>query len=431
MSPVSAAWALAIAASPLLTYFLMGHRKSVALAIAAGAFTYILVRAPQTATVLLVPVSLFSSAFAAPLTVVIIVAGVTLFVGFQVLAGAVPLRAAHLWIGLLACLLAVSYLSPSVTAPVPDVTRLSDLMGILAGLALLAAATASPPDPAILARVIALVGGLAAGYTLLCGDYANGRLEGLGFNPNFLGAMLALPLVAAAGLVKQGRRLGWMFSAAVCFAAVASTQSRGAFFAVAAGLVAVVFQGCSLKRRILAASVAAIVIIVAPSTISLVEQAVTGGRESSELSYDSHIRGQVAQFAAGIIVHHPLRGIGFGMFPGYAAGAPNFGIYMATHDDYLRLAAEGGLFTLGAFVILLGLGVRAQRPGHLATLKAITFCYAVSLLFANSLANMVVSAPFWLSLGCLLGTPTTSGLRRRILFGASPHVKSFRHEESR
>jgi hypothetical protein len=38
-----------------------------------------------------------------------------------------------------------------------------------------------------------------------------------------------------------------------------------------------------------------------------------------------------------------------------------------------------------------------------------TAAYAVGLLFANELANLVVSMPFWLALGCLLAAPQPRG----------------------
>ena len=52
--------------------------------------------------------------------------------------------------------------------------------------------------------------------------------------------------------------------------------------------------------------------------------------------------------------------------------------------------------------------MKRRGSGDLAVLRAMTAAYAAGLFFANELANLVVSTPFWLALGCLLATPITS-----------------------
>jgi O-antigen ligase len=111
----------------------------------------------------------------------------------------------------------------------------------------------------------------------------------------------------------------------------------------------------------------------------------------------------VAWFAVRVAAGHPLRGIGYGTFPSHAGA--EFGLHIATHNDYLRLAAETGIPALVAFLGLLWLGLRRPASGDLAVLRAMTAAYAAGLLFANALASLVISTPFWLALGCLLATP--------------------------
>lgn len=423
-------WVSAIVAAPVLTFLLVNDVTHLVLAVTAVVFMCLVVRSPHTATVLLVPVSLLSTVFAGQLVVVAAVAAVTLLVGARVLAGVLPLRPPHLWIGLLALLTLVSFAFPAVTSAQSPAARFADLVGLLTGLALLAVATATPPDPGRLARIIALAWTFAAGYVLVAGDRASGRLEGLGLNPNFLGAVLALPLVAATGLVGRGRRLAWLAPAAICLVAIAGTQSRGAFYAATIGVAAVLIQGRPPRLQALIVAVIMATVMVLPGGLSVVERVAAGNRESAELSYDSAVRRQVAQFATQVAVEHPLRGIGLGMFPSYAASAPRFGLYMVTHNDYLRLAAEAGALTLGAFLVLLGLALRGRRSGGPAVLRAVVLTYAVGLLFANPLASVVVSVPFWLSLGCLLST-SQAARSRPCGRPASGMIRSFRHREGR
>lgn len=313
--------------------------------------------------------------------------------------------AAHRWIAVLTVLLLACFLFPAErSAP----TSVVDVLGLLAGLVLLAAVTAFPPPPGGIARVTAVTGSLAGAYVLAAGHHADGRLDGLGLNPNYLGALLVLPLVASAGLTLLTRRAGWLVPAAVCLVAIAATQSRGALVASAAGTAVVLVQGRALVTKALAALLVAGAGAVLPGLFGAAERLGVGGRPAAELSLNTSAREHAARFAADVAITHPLRGIGYGMFPSHAAKSPLLGLYIATHDDYLRLAAESGLMTLAAFVALLWLGVRGRRYGELAVLRAVVIAYAVGLFFANQLANLVVSMPFWLALGCLLASPPTT-----------------------
>jgi hypothetical protein len=409
MRPALGTLALVVMASPVLTYALLRYERQTLLAMAAATLMLLTVRRPATAALLLIPAGLLGAAFTNPFAVLEPVVVVTLVVAFQIVAGALPIRSTHLWVGLLASLLLISFVFPSVVSA-PPAARLPDLSWMLAGLGLLAVTIASPPHPQRLARVTALAGALAAAYVWAAGDYANGRLEGLSFNPNYLGILLALPFVAAVGLGHRTRNLAWLAPAAVCFVAIAETQSRGAFLASAVGISVVLVQGRPLRHQALIVLAAVGIATTLPSSLDVVENITAEKRPSSELSYNSAVRGHVAEFAARVAIEHPLRGIGFGMFPSYAAESPRFGVYMATHNDYLRLAAEAGAAALAAFLALLWLGTRGRRSQDLAVLRAIVVSYMVGLLFANSLANLVASTPFWLSLGCLLAaTPSRVG----------------------
>jgi O-antigen ligase len=395
------AWWLLVPASPVITFLVMSRSWRVLAVVALGGFALLAVCGPMV-MLALIPLSLLGGIMPGGTRITLAaIAVVTLVADVQMVAGTRRPRRTHLLIGLLALLSLVGFVFPA-TGSLAEADRLADLLCLLAGLGLATAVTASPPPPAAIARVTAAVGGLAAGAVLILGERMDGRLQGLGLNPNYLGAFLALPFVAAAGLAYRHHRPVWLLPAGACLAGMVGTQSRGAFVAGVAGVAILVMQGRRIRVQVLIAAVAIVAGTVFPAVLGAAERLAVGGREAAELSHDTEVRERVAWFAARVAAEHPLRGIGYGMFPPYADS--EFGIHMATHNDYLRLAAETGIPALAVFLVLLWLGVKGPAPGDLAVPRAVTGAYAVGLLFANELTNLVVSTPFWLALGCLLAS---------------------------
>jgi O-antigen ligase len=390
--------------APLLAFLVVNRSWPGVVAMAMAGLVLLAACGPVTVLGLL-PLSLLGGVVPGRTTVTLGAIGVvTLVTGVQVLAGRRRLRPPHLWMLFFGMLVLLAYVFPAFgPGGAPD--RLSDLICLLAGLGLTAAVTASPPSPRVATGVTAAVGAAAAGWVLLAGHHADGRLEGLGLNPNYLGAFLALPLVAAVGLARHRHRPAWLLPAAVCLAAMVATESRGAFAAGAAGVALVLIQG--RRRRIQALIVIAVIAFgtAFPGLVDAAEHVAAGGRRAAELSEDSSIRAHVAWCAAKVAVQHPLRGLGYGMFPSYAENSPQLGIYIATHNDYLRLAAETGILSLITFLALIWLAMKGRGSAEPAVSRAVVAAYAVGLLFANELANLVVSMPFWLALGCLLAAP--------------------------
>jgi hypothetical protein len=391
---------LVVLVTPAAAYVALRHERAGVLAAAVVLLALLAWLRPTAALAALIPLGPLAivctgNGFAAVAASVLVV----LVAALRALTRSRPLRPVHLWIGLLAVSLIISFRFSAFDS-IRDPAAFSDLTGLLIGLALLAVALVAAPRPGMIARTIALTGVITAGYALAFGDQADGRLEALGFNPNYLGGLLALPCVAAVGLLRLTRRPMWAAPAAVCLAAIAGTQSRGAFVSAAAGVAVVMVQG--RRRRSLTLIATAGAALGLYGGLGPIERLAAGGRRPADLAYDTAVRGQVAEFAATVAAQHPIRGIGLGTFASYAASSPDFGIYMATHDDYLRLAAEAGVIALVLFLLLLWRGTKAGRSGGLAVLRAVTVAYAAGLFFANPLANLIASTPFWLSLGCLL-----------------------------
>jgi hypothetical protein len=398
---------------------------------------------PATLVLLLVPLSMLGggTSTAGRLVVVTAITALATITAASVLVGILPIRRTYLWMALFGGLLLVSFAFPLMTAPATpqqrhrvvdlvgplsgmapaQLDRLFDLVGMLAGLALLGVSVATSPHPRQVARVVVLSGTAAAGYVLVRGGFDNVRLEGLGCNPNYLGFLLAIPAVTAVGLVRYARNPRWLVPTAVCGVALSETHSRSAFLAAAAGVILVLLQGRSWLFQLTLMSVAATAATAAAAGGMLqpmgrrIENLGAGGRTISDLNLSDGLRERAAKLAVHVIIEHPLRGIGLSTFPGFAKRSPGFGVYLATHDEYLRLAAEAGIGTLIVFLVLLWFGVGRRRAGDLALLRAVVLTYGVILFFANPLANLVVSAPFWVALGCLLASRPSRGFKTKAL----------------
>lgn len=300
---------------------------------------------------------------------------------------------------LLTVTVSVSYLLPqSDPGPVPSWTGWALL---LVGLGILAASMAYPPDPRRVAQLTAVAGAFTAGSLLLRGEYATDRLTGLGLNPNYVGAALALPLVAAIGLARLDRSALWLPPALLCGAAIVQTRSRGAFLMVAAGLACALLAGRPRRHKVFISLLLLVPTLALPGTLDSMGDGLTGNRSSTELTANTEVRKEAAWLAVRVAADHPFRGIGYAMFPEYARSS-SLGIYINTHNDFLRLAAESGLVSLALFTALLWRGLARRHTGHHAVLQSLGVAYAVGMLFANTLTDLIVSVPFWVALGCVL-----------------------------
>ncbi|WP_432837665.1 O-antigen ligase family protein [Dactylosporangium sp. CA-092794] len=281
-------------------------------------------------------------------------------------------------------------------------TRASDLGGLLAGLALLAAVAALPARPRTVARLVVLAGGAAAVSGLIAGVEVSGRLAGVGLLANYFGAMLAVPAAAGVGLARVERRILWLVPSALCVAAIVQTHSRGAAIAAGAGLAVALLAGRRLPAQIAGAALVAAAAVVMLHVANPLTEAVVSGRDADQLDINNRVRLDAVRLALTEAAHHPVLGIGYGAFPQVAAEDPHLYLYMNTHDDYVRLAAESGVAALLLFLVLLGAGLFARAGPAFVPLLAGVGTGAANLLFANSLANLTVSGVFWVCLGTLL-----------------------------
>ena len=371
-------------------------------ALAGSVILLIALRWPSGVAMALIPVAVACTAFlhsllpAVVLAAVLALAAVVLFA-----AGLLRVRLAHLGVAVMAVTILVAYLIPAARLQSTSQTR-QVLTWILAGLVVLAVSIASPPSAPALLRVILLTGAIAAVVALVQGEYVEGRLQGLGLNPNYLAVYLAVPIVISVGLALRPHGLLWLSAGATCLPALLASRSREGFLAMVTGIAFVVIQGRTRAQQMLMILAFAAAVVVLPGDLASISSLGAGGRASAELNYDNLLRARVALFAVHVALSHPLLGIGFGQFPAYAAVSSALGLYITTTNEYLLLAAETGAVALAAFLLLLWFAVRGARHGAVALVRAAVVTCAVSMLFIDSFSSPVVAVPFWICLGTLL-----------------------------
>ncbi|MGI5513243.1 O-antigen ligase family protein [Streptomyces sp. CA-106131] len=390
-----------LAAGPAAAYLALFHGATAAVAAVVICFALVVWPRPDVALLLLLGLVPLAAIIDTGGTVMTAMIGgaVALFLLRTALNGA-RLRLDLVLILLLALAVGVSCVLPEESFPVVEPWKGCGFL--LMGLGLLAASVLAPPDPRRIAQVVAGSGTGVAVYLMVRGEYVSDRLTGLGLNANYLGAFLALFLVATVGMARFHRPWPWLLPAVVCASALLETRSRGALVMAATGLACVLLAGRPLRYKVLAGLAMLAVLTPLTGSRDSVEQDLMGSRASTELTANTEVRKQAALLALRVALDHPLRGIGYAMFPEYARAASSLGIYINTHNDFLRLAAECGLVTCVLLVTLLWLGLARRCATHHAILQALCVSYAVGLFFANTLTYLLASTPFWISLGCLL-----------------------------
>jgi hypothetical protein len=393
----------ALGALAVLALAAFAHQEVLAAETVGSCVAFLIaLRSPSAVAMALVPETLLSTALlhsllsTVALTAVLALAAAVLFA-----SGSLRIRRAHLWVAVLTVTVLAAYLVPDVRLQSGVQTR-QNLIWMVGGLIVLAVCIASPPSARALVRVILLTGAIAAVIALVHGDYVGGRLQGLGLNPNYLAVYLAMPIVISVGLALRRRSPLWLAAGAACLPALLASRSREGFLAAAAGVAFVIIQGRSRGQQVLMVLTVATAVVLFPGDLGSIASLGAAGRPAAELSYDNLLRARVALFAVHTAIGHPLLGIGFGQFPAYAAVSSALGLYITTTNEYLLLAAETGLASLAALLVLLWLAVRTPRSGDMALVRAAVVTSAVSMLFIDSFASPVVAVPFWACLGTLL-----------------------------
>jgi O-antigen ligase len=251
----------------------------------------------------------------------------------------------------------------------------------------------------------------------LYGSVSHARAAGPVSDPNFYGQILliTIPIAAFLAASSERRRSKVLFGvvAAVIFAGVMVTYSRGAMLSVLAMLLLVPFVIPVRGRVILRTAIAALLLMaVMPSAVvrrfETVTDIVSRRDNEPEDSRDASVDKRRLLFNSGVLMFEdaPLFGVGAGNFGrhywhyAYEAGSAaaqydDPGERQFPHSLYVELAAENGMVGLGCFLAAMAAAflslTRSRRA--LATRGA----SAASLLPASitiALAGYLVSSIF-------------------------------------
>jgi O-antigen ligase len=179
---------------------------------------------------------------------------------------------------------------------------------------------------------------------------------------------------AAIAALSDTRGLWLLFAASVTVAATLATASRSGVAALAAaGAAAAVLIRRHLGRRAsLIALAAALVCVVAAFNWSRPDRLLTRiGAMGGELGLRQTIWDQSLEIAA----RYPLTGVGAGAFPAamtYYQHGPRTAFFNHAHNQYIEMAAEGGLL-LGIPLLLLAAGLVRGIMRQLRTPRRATF----------------------------------------------------------
>src|ERR1700733_5456549 len=401
-----------------------GHKSTAVASVGSTVFFLLALRRISAVALALIPVMVLSSEplhSMLPATFLVVVLAVAAIVLFCM--GSLRARPPHLWVAVLGVTMLLGYFFP-VDPLMPAGGVLPDLIAVLGGLVALMVFISAPPTAGALLKVI-LVTGTVAGVVASAQDsQLEGRLQGLGLNPNYLAVYLAAPIVISAGLALRRRNPLWLAPGVACLPALLASQSREGFLATVAGLAFVIIRGLPRMQKVPIILAAALALVLSPGFLTSLG---AGSRSATDLSTDNFVRVHVALFAMRVALTHPLLGIGLGQFPNYAAASSGFGVYITTTNEYLLLASENGLIALAAFLVMLWLAFRGPCHGDMALVRAVLVTCAVSFLFTDSFDNSLVALPFWACLGVLLAhRPDRCGMESAASPGAGSGGKEIR-----
>jgi O-antigen ligase len=298
-------------------------------------------------------------------------------------------------------------LGPTTLSPSADASTL------LAGLTLALAVSWLNIPRGLLFLVTGLAIAAAAVVTIVSGS-PDAVL--LGLNRNYLGFVMAIGIALGCTALNRRSAVVWLPLLAAMIWALIILQSRGAIIAAGSGaaLAGLMRLSRQFGPKLMPVGLTILVLFVGGIAASpKLSQAVQFGRSESDLASSDAARFATTDLAIATTIANPVLGIGYGRFPIVADHDARLNFFINTHNDFLRLAAELGLPGLGLFLVLVYLSVTGlRRSGEWAGLVLMA-TYLVGLLFANTLSNLAVTAPFWICLGLGLGAqslPTREAL---------------------
>lgn len=248
-----------------------------------------------------------------------------------------------------------------------------------------------------------MVSGMISGVlALVFGGYsADGRLlsaDGLSSNylSMFIAPIVMLGLVAVINAKKGVDRLLYLVGEIFLLLILVLTDSRGAYVALAGGLLVLGAQAFSKKvnkTKLVSGFVVAMIIFLVGTFLVFKPTDNNMGRIGSS----SNIRYYIWVTSLSLIKQHPLVGLGLGnyqdSFKAYTDGWVNYNEYIApqaltAHNLYLHLYLTTGLLGLVSFLLFTYLALKNSRTKILIPILAVILIYGLidTTFFRNDLA---------------------------------------------
>jgi len=144
------------------------------------------------------------------------------------------------------------------------------------------------------------------------------------------------------------------------------------------------------------------------------------GRTNTSASNESryiHSREDAAHLALDLFIQNPLTGIGWQQFTHYSMTSLHYGP-LASHDEYLRYAAELGLPGLIFLVLIIATlaksAIRIRPTDVRVAAVACLISGAVGLCFLNGLETPTISLPLFVSAALICARPVGPPVRRKL-----------------
>lgn len=236
------------------------------------------------------------------------------------------------------------------------------------------------------------------------------RVFALGLNPNYLGVIIALGMLAAVGLAVERRTWWYAVLAVPAVLALPNLKSRTALFLLAAGLMAIVVSLPGRRRRRLAIAlfVLALVWVLNASFVDDIYRAVLGARADLDLTSNDDFRREVASYAFNLGIRNPLSGIGYGQFP-TAAGARFTIVNPSAHNELLRYFAELGVLGLGLLVaVIVQVGMAVRRVPLRMTAGVVLGAFVMAMLSMEPVQSLPTSMGVMVLAGAVVGWAHTA-----------------------
>ena len=220
------------------------------------------------------------------------------------------------------------------------------------------------------------------GVNLVEGNRVRGALGGMFENPNDL-ALNLVTFMAPALLImlqdrKMSRRLFAGGLAVIMLGAIVCTKSRSGFLGlIAMGLVVGYYTARRNPAAIVAIVFAGLIgLTVVPSTFWDRMDSIMNAEEDTTGSRAARLR--LLEQGVEVFIANPITGVGAGQFQNYDMPGVTIEKWRATHNVWLQVGAELGVFGIGIFAYLV--------------FRAYAACFAVNRLLRGPRRKRTVRA---------------------------------------